>query len=126
MNKGQEMLTVKQCISWLAKQTAIHTAHQSQTHQYAFLELKRHDKNHNLNLLCFTNPLNVNSCLPLPAHPGQLLLAALLSPCHGDRHPKQELALSTQFLNNAVFFWQPADWELGLSSVSYGSSLVLL
>lgn len=72
----------------------------------------------------------MNSCLPLPAHPwtaaagtDKLLLAALLSPCRGGRHPKEELPLSTQFLHITTFFWQPADWELGLSG---GSSLVLL
>lgn len=66
----------------------------------------------------------MNSCLPLPAHPwtaaastDKLLLAALF------RYPKEELALSTQFLHTTIIFWQPADWEFGLSSVSHGSSL---
>lgn len=76
----------------------------------------------------------MNSCLPLPAHPWtaaagthKLFLTALFSPWHGDMYPEEELALSTQFLHTIIFFfWQPADWEVGPSSVSYGSSLVLL
>lgn len=78
-------------------------------------------------------PLKMNSCLPLPAHPWtaaasthKLLLAALFSLWGGGRHPKEELALSTQFLHTIFVFWQPGDWELGLSSVSWGFSLVLL